>query len=161
VNPDPTILRLKNILICCDLSSTTLSLYPYAEKLLQHFEAELHIVHAMQTPVKEDIIDPTMAPYAEVQNKLQYQLHEQLRHLMPMTLQKNPAVTTAVIPGNPSDSLHDYANKHGIDLILVGVRPRGSIQKVLIGSTTESMIRHAPCNILTIPCKEIKVEPHV
>ena len=161
VNLDPTILRLKKILVCCDLSSTTRSLYPYAEMLSQHFDAELHIVHALQTPVKEDLIDPSTAPYAEVQDKLQFQLLEKLRGRMPMTFQDKPGVATAVIPGNPSDSLQEYAIEHDIDLILVGVRPRGSIQKIFIGSTTESLIRNAPCNVLTIPCKAVEEETHV
>lgn len=153
---DPENLRLKNILLCCDLSSTTLLLYPYAEKFTRQFDAKLHVVHTMQTPVQEDLIDPTTAPYAEVQQKLQSQLHERLRHRMPATTLQNSAVITAVIPGNPSDSLRDYASEHAIDLIIVGVRPRGSLQKILIGSTTESMVRHAPCNVLTIPCEAVE-----
>jgi len=151
-DPHPQHLRLKNILICCDLSSTTLSLYPYAEKFVRHFDASLHIVHAMETPVQEDLVDPTTAPYAEVQSKLQAQLHERLRRRMPPEYLQSASITTAVIPGNPTDSLRDYATANAIDLIIVGVRPRGSFQKILIGSTTESMVRHAPCNVLTIPC---------
>lgn len=153
VNPGPGPLRLKNILLCCDLSSTTLMLYPYAEKFSRHFGAKMHIVHAMSTPVQEDLVDPTTAPYAEVQHNLQTQLHARLRNRMPKRFRQNSAFTTAVIPGNPSDSLQDYASVHAIDLIIVGVRPRGSFQKILIGSTTETMIRHAPCDVLTIPCK--------
>ena len=151
-DPYPRQLRLKNILICCDLSSTTLSLYPYAEKFARHFAARLHVVHAMQTPVHEDLVDPTTAPYTEVQNKLQAQLHERLRRRMPAGYHQNASIITAVIPGNPADSLRDYATANAIDLIIVGVRPRSSFQKILIGSTTESMVRHAPCNVLTIPC---------
>jgi len=147
------LLRLKNILICCDLSSTTLSLYPYAEKFARHFDSRLHIVHAMETPVQEDLVDPTTAPYAEVQHRLQARLHERLRQRMPSQFHQGDSVTTAVIPGNPADSLRDYATANAIDLIIVGVQPRGSFQKILIGSTTESMVRHAPCNVLTIPCR--------
>ena len=151
-DPYPTHLQLKNILICCDLSSRSLSLYPYAEKFVRHFDSRLHIVHAMETPLQEDLIDPTTAPYAEIQQRLQAQLHERLQRRMPPNYHKSDAITTAVVPGNPADSLRDYATANAIDLIMVGVRPRGSFQKMLIGSTTESMVRHAPCNVLTIPC---------
>lgn len=150
--PEPGQLRLKNILICCDLSSSSLSLYPYGEKFARHFDSQLHIIHAMEAPVQEELLDPTTAPYAEVQQRLQSQLHERLRNQMPANFRHGAAVTTAVIPGNPEDSLRDYAAGNAIDLIIVGVRPRGSFQKILIGSTTESMVRHAPCHVLTIPC---------
>jgi CPA2 family monovalent cation:H+ antiporter-2 len=150
--PDPQTLQLKNILVCCDLSASALSLYPYGERIARHFGSQLNVIHAMETPVQEDLVDPTTAPYAEVQHRLQAQLHERLRQQISANFPQGFPVSTAVIPGNPEDSLRDFAAGHAVDLIIVGVRPRGSFQKILIGSTTESMVRHAPCNVLTIPC---------
>lgn len=151
-DPVPAPLQLKNILICCDLSANGLSLYPYGEKIARHFDSQLHVIHAMETPVHDDLVDPTTAPYAEVQDRLLAQLHERLRNQIPADLRQASATTTAVIPGNPEDSLRDYAAEHAVDLIIVGVCPRDAFQKILIGSTTESMVRHASCNVLTIPC---------
>ena len=145
-------LQMNNILICCDLSPATLALYPFADKLAQHFAARLHIVHAMETPVREDLVDPTSGPYTEVQHRLQVQLLERLCHQVPSSVRQDDRITPAVVSGNAKDSLRDYAMANAIDLIIVGVRPRGSLHKILVGSTTESMVRQAPCNVLTIPC---------
>lgn len=145
--------RMNNILICCDLSPASLSLYPFAERLTRHFTARLHIVHAMETPVQEDLVDPTSGPYTEVQNRLQLQLLKRIHNQMPPVVRQNDWAIPAVVSGNAKDSLRDYAMANAIDLIVVGVRPRGSFHKILVGSTTESMVRQAPCNVLTIPCE--------
>ena len=47
--------------------------------------------------------------------------------------------------------LTDYARRNRADLIVVGVRPQSVWRKTLIGSTTEALIRRAPCAVLTVP----------
>jgi nucleotide-binding universal stress UspA family protein len=37
------------------------------------------------------------------------------------------------------------------DLAVVGVRARRRLKKFILGSTTEAVLRHAPCAILTVP----------
>lgn len=145
-------LRLKNILVGCDLSVASHALFPYAVEFARRFKARLHVVHAAETPVEEDLVDPETGPYTQVQQKLQDQLHERLRTRLPEAIGRSTSIVTAVVQGNPADSLRDYAVAHAADLIIVGSRAHGAIEKLLVGSTTESLIRHTPCEVLTIPC---------
>ena len=46
-----------------------------------------------------------------------------------------------------------YAKEHSVDLIIMGTHGHGAIAHVLLGSTTEKVVRKAHCAVLTIRSK--------
>ncbi|MBI4718658.1 MAG: universal stress protein [Planctomycetes bacterium] len=59
-------------------------------------------------------------------------------------------VVTHVALGRPFAEIIAYARAHAVDLIVMGTHGRGSIAHVLLGSTTERVVRKAPCAVLTV-----------
>ena len=59
-------------------------------------------------------------------------------------------VTADVIQGPVSAIIPAYAGDAGLDLIVMGTRGRGGFARVLMGSIAESVIRTAPCPVLTV-----------
>ena len=47
----------------------------------------------------------------------------------------------------PARAICDYANQHDIDLIAVGSHGRGGVERWLIGSVAERIVRHAKANV--------------
>ena len=66
---------------------------------------------------------------------------------------KKPAITH-VAYGRPFAEIIAYAREHAIDLIVMGTHGRGAIAHVLLGSTTEKVVRKSPCPVLTIRTSE-------
>ena len=58
--------------------------------------------------------------------------------------------TVDAIIGTPARSIVEYAEGHGIDLIVMGTHGRSGMSHVLMGSITEQVIRTAPCPVLTV-----------
>ncbi|MGB5423001.1 MAG: universal stress protein [Desulfobacterales bacterium] len=142
---------LQNILVACDLSAAADKLYYCAAAFARSFNTSLHFAHTVETPVIEDRDVSAAGPYTEVQQALKDHLHERLINSLPEAIRGSSRFKAVVLQGNPADSLMDYAAVNAVDLIIVGVRPRHGLQKLLIGSTTETMLRHAPCEVLTVP----------
>jgi nucleotide-binding universal stress UspA family protein len=142
---------LQNILVASDLSAAADQLYHWAAAFARRFDTSLHFAHTVETPIGEDRGISTPGPYTEVQQALKDHLHERLINCLPETIRRSSRFKAVVLQGNPADSLMDYAAVNAIDLIIVGVRPRHGLQKLLIGSTTETVVRHAPCEVLTVP----------
>jgi len=44
----------------------------------------------------------------------------------------------------------DYAEKHNINLIVVGTRGRSGIKKMLLGSTASELVTYAACPVLVV-----------
>ncbi|MGD8971239.1 MAG: universal stress protein [Desulfobacterales bacterium] len=142
---------LRNILVACDLSAAADKLYHCAAAFARSFDTRLHFAHTVETPVGEDRDTSAAGPYTEVQQALKDHLHERLINRLPEPIRRDSRFKAAVLQGNPADSLMDYAATNAADLIIVGVQPRHGLQKLLIGSTTETLLRHAPCSVLTVP----------
>jgi nucleotide-binding universal stress UspA family protein len=45
----------------------------------------------------------------------------------------------------------DYADKHGVDLIVIGTHGRTGMTRLMIGSVAEKVVRHASCAVLVVP----------
>jgi nucleotide-binding universal stress UspA family protein len=60
-------------------------------------------------------------------------------------------VELAVIADHaPARAICDYAESHGVDLIVLGSHGRGGMERWLIGSVAERVVRHAACNVYVV-----------
>jgi nucleotide-binding universal stress UspA family protein len=60
-------------------------------------------------------------------------------------------VETAVERGRPGDGIEDYAESHGVDLVVMGTHGRSGMERFLLGSTTEQVIRSGSVPVLAVP----------
>ena len=52
---------------------------------------------------------------------------------------------------SPEIQIVDYARKHQIDLIVLATHARSGVERLLMGSTAEAILRHSPCPLLIVP----------
>lgn len=55
-----------------------------------------------------------------------------------------------VLVGNPSAAIIDYAKNHSISLIVMPSHGRTGIERFMIGSVTERVVRRAACPVLVL-----------
>ncbi|MDZ5812099.1 universal stress protein [Halorubrum sp. AD140] len=60
------------------------------------------------------------------------------------------AVDTAVVEGSPSREIVRYAEEHGCDLVVMGTHGRGGIDRLLLGSVAEKVVRAAAVPVMTV-----------
>lgn len=58
--------------------------------------------------------------------------------------------TTAVDSGTPHEVILGYADEHGIDLIVMGTHGRTGLDRYLLGSVTEKIVRMADQPVMTV-----------
>ncbi|MEJ2431894.1 MAG: universal stress protein [Pseudolabrys sp.] len=58
-------------------------------------------------------------------------------------------VRDVVIQGKPAPEIIRFAREHEVDMIVLGTHGRGLLDHALFGSTTERVVRKAPCPVLT------------
>ena len=52
--------------------------------------------------------------------------------------------------GSPAAEVVDLAEELGVGLVVVGSRGLGGIRRALIGSVSDSVVRHAHCPVLVV-----------
>ena len=63
-------------------------------------------------------------------------------------------VETAIIDGTPSSEIVRYAEAEGCDLIVMGTHGRGGIDRLLLGSVAEKVVRGSSVPVLTVRVTE-------
>jgi nucleotide-binding universal stress UspA family protein len=59
-------------------------------------------------------------------------------------------IETAVAEGRPSVQIVQYADAHGIDLIVMGTHGRSSLGQAFLGSVADNAIRQANCPVMVV-----------
>lgn len=59
-------------------------------------------------------------------------------------------IETRIVEGSPRRSIVEYADAQGCDLIVMGTHGRGGIDRLLMGSVTEGVIRTSEKPVLTV-----------
>ncbi len=62
----------------------------------------------------------------------------------------------AVKTGNAAEEIFRFADEIGADLIVIGARGHSKLDRLLIGTTAERVVRHARCPVLVVPLTKIE-----
>lgn len=60
------------------------------------------------------------------------------------------AVKTIIIPGKPAEEILDYAEKNGVDLIVMSTHGRSGPSRWTFGSVADRVLRHSPTPVLIV-----------
>lgn len=60
------------------------------------------------------------------------------------------ACETEELSGDPKHRIVHFAKDNGVDLIIIGSTGVGFIDKLMLGSTTQYVVSHAPCNVMVV-----------
>lgn len=54
------------------------------------------------------------------------------------------------VDGSAKKEIVDFAKEHEIDLIVMGSSGKGALDRMLLGSTAVSVVKHSPCSVMII-----------
>ncbi len=144
--------RLSKLLLPTDFSEVSRPAIEYACFLAAAFEGELHCLHVVDDAYQYwSAIGPESLPLGPPPDEMLALARQRMSRFREEYLggSKRPPVTH-VAYGRPFAEIVAYAEQQGIDLIVMGTHGRGPIAHALLGSTTEKVIRKAPCAVLTV-----------
>jgi nucleotide-binding universal stress UspA family protein len=141
----------RSAVISCDGHGHWRRLAPLLALIQTDTASRIHLVHAMEYATNRKLVDPEAASYGEVQQALQDRLGREYRRQGQTLFPETHRLTVAVAPGVPEELVLRAARDQSSDLIAVGVRHSRRMGRLLSGSTTETLLRHAPCSVLTVP----------
>ena len=142
--------RFKRILVGCDFSPDAELALRHALSLAQEFEAELHLVHVIEMPTYTELLKPVLEHRRSSTAAIKTFIQEKIDTLIPADARHWCQTTTDLREGRPYDELRAYARQAAIDLIVLGSRGHGMLDTMFIGSTTDRVIRHAECAVLSV-----------
>lgn len=147
-------INLKKILVPTDFSDGAHHALSYGISFAREYRAELlllHVVEGVAAPYASDLFP---VPMAEVFQELASYARRELDKLAEAARAKGVAVRTEVAQGKPSFEIMRVAREETSDMIVLGTHGKGMLDQALFGSTTERVVRKAPCPVLTVRLSE-------
>jgi nucleotide-binding universal stress UspA family protein len=140
-----TEIDLHHLLVAYDSSADADLALSYGTSLAQQYQADVHLLHVMSDEASEE---PELAWSSSARESSYEIAARRLQGAIPKEVCLWCNVITAVCCGQPSHEIVEYAKEHKIDLICMGASGRGFSLEKIFGSTTDRVLRHAPCPIL-------------
>ena len=140
-----TRIQLRNILFTTDFSPAAAAALPYAVTIAKRFGAKLFALH-VRTPVINPMTPPAGWPELErAAAEEERERKEALRNAIP-----GIEPTVLMEEGDIGTHLPAAIEKQNIDLVVIGTRGRKGLEKLLLGSAAEEILREAECPVLTV-----------
>jgi len=151
-------MEIEKILAPTDLSELSAKGVEYAAELGAKLGAEVILWHAVRTEeftslarMLEDRPEPT-----QIDRQLVYLLdrhREKLHEFARRHLAKTPGLSFSEVVemSEPQNSIANWANANGVDLIVMATHGRSGLSRALMGSVTEKVLRQALCPVLSVP----------
>lgn len=152
-----TSMPFRRIICAVDFSEWSLAALDLAATLAQPNGATLVAVHAIEWPWHEppapafdDLPKPQAEALKEYRRYVTDRAHHRLSASVSDVVGDRCEVVTEVVHGKPHVELLRSAQSHGADLVALGVHGRSAIDVAVFGSTTNQVVRHAECPVLTV-----------
>lgn len=136
--------QFKNILLPVDFSKNSKLLLNYAVKFAKSNRARLSLCHTVELPLYPPQAGPDM-------DTLKRSMVKQAQAKLKALAQKLPpgmGSSQSVRVGDAFDEIAQEARARKSDLIIISTHGYTGIQYMILGSTTEKVLRSAPCPVL-------------
>lgn len=81
--------------------------------------------------------------------KIRQGMQESVQRIKDQVKAANVEVEVLESP-SPADAIVEYAEKNGIDLIVIGNKGAGAVERFLIGSVSSKVVTHSPCSVMVV-----------
>lgn len=144
-----------SILLPVDFSECSLHAREYAVDLANTYSSTLHLLYVVE-PLDlfsgADGIEQSV--YFDVMQSLRSQAQERMERVVRELSSLGLKVESVVREGRPSDVITDYAVEKGIALICLSTHGRRGLNHLVLGSTTEQVLRKAQCPVFVVRCQQ-------
>jgi nucleotide-binding universal stress UspA family protein len=139
---------VKNILLASDFSAASDKAAAYAKALALNYRSAVEIAHVFDPSVVTSYMEAVLGLPVKERQRLSTDALERLRQEI------NAAGIEATISlpegHRPHIALLRLAEEHDTDLIVAGTHSRQGLERLVVGSTAEDLIRNSRCPVVTV-----------
>lgn len=147
---------ITSLLVPTDFSENASQALSYAKELARTTNASLHLIHIVEPVVYPADWSYAQVGFADIEQDLKNSSLKEMDALAAQLREEGFKVVTAVRMGRASEEICAYAVEQKISIISIGTHGRSGLEHFLFGSTTERVLRKAPCPILAVRYDEDK-----
>ncbi|NCC29831.1 MAG: universal stress protein [Gammaproteobacteria bacterium] len=141
--------EIKTLLFATDFSKGSARACDLARSLSNTCGASLTLLHVINEFSDRNARKVSAEVYEKLAAEVEKHAIEDMQAFRDRYFKDMP-VTTEIAVGKSHEEIIRQAKKIGADLILMGTQGRAGLEKMLMGSTAEKVVRSSPIPVLTV-----------
>jgi len=141
---------MNKILLAIENSDFSMAAVKAVRTQLRPEQSEIHLLHVIDPMVYLPLYDGAVRDFDRIE-ALRAENRKQAQALVDETAKllrdAGYRVTASVEEGEPRTTIIDCATRIRADLIVLGSHGRRGLPRLLLGSVSEYVARHAPCSV--------------
>ncbi|KTG08243.1 universal stress protein [Haloferax profundi] len=133
------------ILLPVDGSPAGEQAIPHVFGLAEQYGSTVHVLF-----VADDTRDSVSVMGGSILDTLEQEGQRVVDEFVARAEERGISATGDVLRGTPYEAIIDYADEHDVDVIVMATHGRRGVERVLLGSVTERVVRTAPVPVLTV-----------
>lgn len=117
----------------------------HAVSIAEKYDAELHVLY-----VADVRVDSTTNMWPNILEELEEVGEEATGEIVEQAEEAGVGAFAEVARGIPHNEINKYSRENNIDLIVMGTRGRTGVDRILLGSVTEKIIRTSETPVMTV-----------
>ncbi len=147
-------MKIQTILVPTDFSEHAQKALAWAHDLARKYDATLVVLHveaSAEMPNLSNVggMEGVIDTWKKIMATRDARARDEMKAAVD-ALGEGVDVVYDVASGPPHQSIVERALADNADLVVMGTRGRSGVQRVLLGSTAERVVRTAPCPVLTV-----------
>ena len=143
-------LTFKEIVVPTDFSEHSLRALDYAIGLAEKFRSQLELVYVIEAGLQSSDMTWTNVDYGEITKQHREAARKHMEGLVKDRVPSGVDINISILLGKSFVEIIRFADSVNADLIVMATQGHGGLSHFLLGSTTERVVRKAPCAVLTI-----------
>lgn len=142
--------RLEKILVPIDFSVYSKKAADYGIILADNLSAQIDFIHIIEHDIHPSFYSAGIESIFEVDKDLKQRVIQNMKEFLEDQFPEDLAVNFIVKEGIPHKEIVEYAKDSSADLIVISTHGLTGLEYILLGSTTEKVVRWANCPVLTV-----------
>lgn len=106
-------------------------------------------------------VNPYWEPmYETMYEALSKEGQQDVNYVKSLGEMKGVTVEPVLLDGHPADELIRYAEEEGMDIVIMGTHGKKGLDRLLLGSVAENLVRHSKVPVMVVggKCKSLESE---
>ncbi len=138
---------LDRVLVPTDGSERSRAAVDRAVELAREVDAEVTVLSVMEeAAVEAEAYGGVPAEEGSARARAEDAAVEMAEHAAAADVDADPVLKA----GDPAETIVDYADSGGFDVVVMGTRGLGGVERMLLGSVTDEVVRTSRAPVLTV-----------
>ncbi len=140
--------EITKIVVPVDFSKNTDKLVEFAIYMASKLSAEISFVHVAESFKGYDMMLGSTS-FTDIKKEVRAGMEQRMANLVQDNGEKCSGCAGKVVDGDKVDGITAYAEAEKANLLIIGTHGTKGLEKILLGSVAERVVKRAACPVLT------------